>query len=450
VKIESVLLIHPFPYDKHIGKRYTNRIPLGLCYIGEVLRQQNSVAVRLLDLSTKEPSFDLAAYLRMVNPDLIGFSVHSTSTAPLAFELARLAKQELPNCVLLAGGAHPSALPIDTLKYSEFDIVVIGEGELTMSKLVQSLQRDTNLQDVEGIAFKRGAICVTGQGPKPNLDTLPFMPPTFLNLEDYNLDVPHMRPGKTLNLVTMRGCPYRCAFCSYKAISGNAPRFRSAKHVVAEMERAVRLFNISNFYFVDDDFVLSPRRVREICSLLGERSLDIQWRCQCRPDSFVRDAQMAHIMHEAGCIHVSFGIESGDQELLGKINKRLDLEAAKRAITKARNEGIHARAFLMVGLPFQNWESIEKTVGFLKAHPPNEISVEVFVPHPGSPIYQNLRKWGVHFVEADTSHHLHRLDWLDLASGETPFPVISTRWMSAKEIAEAKAFIEHCFEECKP
>lgn len=445
--MKKILLIQPFPYKRSRRKVTSDRLPLGLLYIGETVRNRLNVDIRLLDLSLKDKTFDFSEYLFDFLPDVIGISVHSTSISLLSFQLTEFIKNKLPHSVIVGGGVHVSIDPINALKRSKFDIIVRGEGEEIFTNLISELNNNGNLNNIKGIVFKdKNAIIDTGLGPLPDIDALPIMPSTIIDLDSYDLDVPFMPKGKTINLITSRGCPYKCAFCSYKIISGTRIRLRSSENIIKEIENFYYNYNISNFYFVDDNFLISSQRIYDLGMYIKKRGLKIHWRCQSRADTFLKDMYSVKIISKIGCKHISFGVESGDQELLDRINKKLRLKNAEMAIKIAKENGIIVRLFLMVGLPFQDSKSIQKTIDFIHRTQPDEISVNVFVPYPGSPIYDNLEEWGIYINNTDVSKHICRTDWLDKMSENDVKPVIDTRWMSCVEIYNAKNQIEKEFE----
>jgi radical SAM superfamily enzyme YgiQ (UPF0313 family) len=441
-----ILLIQPFPFQTYGTSRYSNRIPLGILYIGEVLSKLPKIEIHILDLSLKKPDFNFSKFLLSVSPEISGISIHSTAIASFSYYLAKKIRINFPGCLLLAGGAHASAAPLDVMNNSCFDIVVTGEGEEIVCELVRRLSINKDITKVAGIYLrKNNKIIYTGVGQLPDLNSLPHMPSNLIDLKNYELKVPYLPSGKTINLITSRGCSYKCQFCSYKSLSGTRPRFRNANMLFTELNRAVYEFGISNFYFVDDNFLCDFDRIFELKKMLYSHNLKINWKCQARAEFVTQNIVIAETIASMGCKHVSFGIESGDQNVLNSISKHLRVSDGKTAIKLAKTQGIAVRCFLMVGLPFQTNDSINKTIDFLYETQPDEISVNIFVPFPGSPIYVNPAKWGISFINNDNSRKICRLDWFDNNNSKTIFPVVETKWMSSAEILLAKDRIEEAF-----
>lgn len=442
-----VLLIVPFQYQSEITQRYTNRIPLGVLYLGEFLRKFRGDEVEVLDLSIVPIDFEFDKFISGLRPNIVGISIHSTPIAPFSFELSKIIKEILPSCILIAGGVHPSIMPNHVLNNSQFDIVVQGEGEIIFYNLISAIEAGADLQQVSGIAFKSNEeIINTGTGPVVDMNLLPPMPSDLIDLNKYDLSVPYMPKGKTLNLMTSRGCVFKCAYCAYKSVSPSKVRYKSPQILIEELESIIENHGISNFYFMDDDFSLNQKRMQELSYLIHKHGLRVHWRCQTRADSFIRDPENPKRFSEMGCNHISIGIESGDQELLNRINKKISLDTAQKAIAAAKEYGIKVRAYLMVGLPYQTFASIRKTIDFVMKTKPDEISIETFVPFPGSPIFEGLSKWGVRFVDNDISHHFMRQDWFDLsAPRHAVSPVIETNWMTGSEIIDARQQILNAF-----
>lgn len=445
-----ILLIQPFPFKTSGTTRYSNRIPLGVMYIGEVLSKLPRTEVHILDLSLEKPDFNFSKFLLDFSPEIVGVSIHSTAIASFSYELAKKIKNNAPGCLLLAGGAHASAAPIDVMNNSCFDIVVAGEGEEVVCELVRQFSTNNDITKVVGIYFcKNNQIINTGFGTLPDLNSLPHMPSKLIDINNYNLEVPYLPSGKTINLISSRGCPYKCQFCSYKSVSGTRPRFRSAKMLFAELDRAVNEFRINNFYFVDDNFLCDFDRILELKKMVHAQMLKIQWKCQARAEFLTKKTCIAETIASMGCKHVSFGIETADQNVLNRISKHLRVSEGKAAIRLAKTQEIAVRCFLMVGLPFQTNDSINKTIDFLYETQPDEISVNIFVPFPGSPIYDNPKKWGISFINNDNSSQICRRDWLDNNSSKTILPVTETQWMNSTEILLAKNRIEEAFSAIK-
>lgn len=464
-----------------MGRRLrTDKLPLGVLYLYQSLKIKfgNAINVEILDICTKDETFNFNEYLQYHKPDLVGLSIHSTSAFPFGVEIANTIRKIIPEIIIIAGGLHPSIEPERTIIDMHADIVVRGEGELILNELVEVINSGKDLSTVKGISYKNehGKIIYTPPGKLPSMNALPFIPPKNFNIADYELETPYMI-GPTINIMFSRGCPYLCNYCSYKAISGRVSRTKSVERQVEEIEYIINTFGINNFYFFDDNIGFKRERMEMFCHLILNKRLKINWRGQIRADLLNRE--FLSLMKQSGLNHLSFGIESGDQYVLDKMNKGITIEQIKNAASWCNELGIHTRFFLMVGLPYQTFNffryvkalikrrqfsliiksfylwirgqwisSIDKSIKLLEETIPDELTVEFFMPFPGSTISKNLSNWGIKIIDRDLSHYKYRIDWMGLKE-DISVPVIKTDWMSNKDIYKAKLKLFTAFNNLK-
>jgi radical SAM superfamily enzyme YgiQ (UPF0313 family) len=197
-------------------------------------------------------------------------------------------------------------------------------------------------------------------------------------------------------------------------------------------------YGVRHFNFVDDDFGCIPARTAALMSRLYGRGFE--YRCQMRVDSFpVTDTlPWARALYASGCRLASLGIESGDEEVLGRVRKPLNLSWAERVCRSLKDAGIRVRVYIIIGLPYQTVRSVEKTKAFLRRVQPSSVSVELFVPHIGSPIGDDPEQWGVRWLVSSLAERVQRLDWLQDQADVRPKACIETNWMSAEEITRAR------------
>ncbi|HHT19575.1 MAG: radical SAM protein [Euryarchaeota archaeon] len=376
----KVLLINP-PYFnskyKFIGLVAP---PLGIAYIAAVL-EENDIDVEIIDAAALEMSWEaLETQIQKSNPGLVAVTA-LTPTISNSLKTAQLAKKNCPEATIVMGGYHPSFNHQEMLENDYVDIVVIGEGEYTFPELVRTLEKGGDISKVKGIAYQD---VITP--PRPlikDLDQLPFPARHLLPMDHYK--ILNMKLN-TATIISSRGCPMQCSFCASAALHGNRLRMRSAKNVVDEMEHLINDHDAGMIAFMDDTFTLKPNRVAEICDEIIKRELNIYWGCTARADTL--SDELLRKLSESGCITLFLGVESADQQQLDKLNKQLTIEKIRQAFKLARKNDIRTIASVVLGMPGDTRESIERTIKFAKELNPSYAVFSLATPYPGTRFYQ--------------------------------------------------------------
>ncbi len=410
---KNILFIAP-PFSDEVAVGRTRSMgnvlnvipPLGLAYIAAVL-EQDGFNVEILDCSI--PGFSLDDRLRRLEPVLVGIS----STTP-AFEssmkTAREVRRILKDAVIIIGGSHVTALPGETMGTGLFDLGILGEGEMAFLELAR-LYRDAarpekeQLEDVKGIVFRRGKRLIrTGKRELiKDLDSLPFPARHLLpHVSSYSPTPASYRKLPQAHVMTTRGCSFGCTFCD-RSIFGRTYRERSAKNVLSEVDRLVREYGVKEIKFFDDNFTLNRKRLYEICR--GMRDRKIGWCCLTRVNAV--DREMLRFMKRCGCWQVLFGIESGDQETLDRLQKGTKIEEIERAVRWAQEAGLNIRADFLIGAPGETRKTVRKTLDFAKRLNVDFAHFNKFTPYPGTEIYDELTREGYSF---DFSKSCSQLD----------------------------------------
>lgn len=392
----KVLLINP-PWS--IKEQYTKGLyragalvpPLGLAYIAAVL-EANGYAVEILDCIAQQITQDsLGAEMESRKPDVVGI----TCLTPMALRsmgAAKIAKEAVPDSVVVMGGAHPSVLPAETLRNEFVDIVVVGEGEYTMLELVRCIEAKGDLKQVPGIVFQEnGRLIETPSRPFNDLDSLPFPARHLLPMKSYHPTVANYRRLPCHTMITSRGCPFNCTYCS-NSIFGRRYRASGPENVVKEMEHLISEHGAKEILFWDDVFTLNRRRTQRICELILERGLNIPWTCESRVDCVTED--LLTQMRKAGCWQIGYGVESGDQAVLDTIKKGITLEQVEKAFKWTKEAGINARAYLMIGLPGETKEQVLKTIDFTKRLSADIAQFCIATPYPGTELFEIAKNDG--------------------------------------------------------
>jgi magnesium-protoporphyrin IX monomethyl ester (oxidative) cyclase len=345
-------------------------------------------------------SFDEIAHKIPKNTDLIGISNLFTFTYPVVFDMAKTLKDKRDAPIVL-GGAHPSATPVETLRSKNIDYVVISEGEQTLLDLLDVLDGKKKEKELDGFAWKEGKQIKVNPKTKfiQDLDSLPFPARHLLPMETYFKKKEAHGPTEErwTPLISSRGCPFECTFCTPR-LWQRKWRFRSAKNVVDEIEECIEDFNIHDFYFDDENMTLEKKRVFQICDEIKRRKLDITWQTPNGIRASVTDRETLAKMKEAGCKHITVAPESGSNRVLNEIMKKHQtLDQVTNVVVAAHDLGIKTAAFLLIGLPGETEEDIRKTIDYsdkLARLGLDEISYSIFIPLPGSELYDKLKKEG--------------------------------------------------------
>lgn len=360
--------------------------PLGIAYMAGVL-QENNIDVEILDASAEDMDFkDVEKELLKRKPDLVALTA-LTPTIGRALETAQVVKETLPDSIVVMGGYHPTFNFIETLEDENVDIVIRGEGEYIMLNLVQALENQSSLHDVKGIVFEdknSKEIVVNPKAPLiQDLDELPFPALNLLPMEKYRLlDMDtHMT-----TMITTRGCPMQCSFCSSAAMHGKKIRERSVENIVDEIEYLKTNYDIDTIAFMDDTFTLKKRKVMAICDEILKRNIEIMWGCTSRVDTL--DEKLLKKMKEAGCITIFIGVESADQQQLDNMCKNTTIAKIENAFKIAHKLKIRTIASVALGMPGDTKEIMNKTVKFVHKLKPNYAIYSLATPYPGTRFYK--------------------------------------------------------------
>ncbi len=360
--------------------------PLGIAYMAGVL-QENNIDVEILDASAEDMDFkDVEKELLKKKPDLVALTA-LTPTIGRALETAQVVKETLPDSIVVMGGYHPTFNFIETLEDENVDIVIRGEGEYIMLNLVQALENQSSLHDVKGIVFEdknSKEIVVNPEAPLiQDLDELPFPALNLLPMKKYRLlDMDtHMT-----TMITTRGCPMQCSFCSSAAMHGKKIRERSVENIVDEIEYLKTNYDIDTIAFMDDTFTLKKRKVMAICDEILKRNIEIMWGCTSRVDTL--DEKLLKKMKEAGCITIFIGVESADQQQLDNMCKNTTIAKIENAFKIAHKLKIRTIASVALGMPGDTKEIMNKTVKFVHKLKPNYAIYSLATPYPGTRFYK--------------------------------------------------------------
>jgi len=364
---------------------FTNSPPLGLCSLAAVLLEQGEEVV-ILDAALEGWSIaNTAEALRRTHPDLVGLTSLSAS-ASSTWALARRVKELLPGTPLVLGGPHLTANAEEFEFHPEADYVVLGEGETTLAELVAALSTGLDLEQVEGLLFRRGerVIRTSPRALLEDLDALPLPARHLLLMERYLPQPNDQYRLPKLSLITSRGCPYGCIFCD-KAVFGRRYRAQSPARVLRELEHLVTHYGARDIAFLDSTFTVDRTRVLALCEALSARGWDLSWTCTARANAL--DEELLSRMKAAGCWRVRIGIESGDDRILRRIDKGTTTAQVRRAVNLADKMGLRPKGFFMLGHVGETYASLAKSIAFALELPLSDVTVQLNTPLKGTPQY---------------------------------------------------------------
>jgi len=373
------------------------RIPIELCYIAAIFMKQGYEA-KIVDYPLEKKGWDVYTDdIKKYRPDCIIFSV-TTFTIDKDIRAIDILKKIKPEAQVIVTGEHLSNQDIITLrKYKNIDIAARNEVEEIMDEIAAGKE----LKDIKGITYRDGKRVIRNSDAPPvrDLDALPFPARNLLNKFCYLR--PDTKEPITL-IMTGRGCPYQCIFCTAPKISNSCIRQRDPIKVVDEIEECVNKEHIRAFFFFADTFTFKEKWVIELCQEIVRRGLRIEWGCNSRVDTF--SEERAKWMKKAGCYVIGFGIESGNQKTLDKTRKGTKVEDAVKAIKICKKHKIKSYMLFMIGFPWETKKMIEETLNFAVKLDGDFLDINIPYPFYDTELFTIMKKEGI-FTEMDLAGH---------------------------------------------
>jgi anaerobic magnesium-protoporphyrin IX monomethyl ester cyclase len=393
----KVLLINP-PIDNIIETEVPLLVkqnegvfpPLGLLYISSYLSKNANCKIEILDSLAKKMSYkEIEQFIWDYRPDIVGITAHTHNLLDV-IQVANSVKRVDGGICVCLGGPHVAAFPQEAISISSVDFVVPGEGEVAFAELVKGIEQNNDLTEVRGILFKQAdKIIQTGkrEGIK-ELDSLPFPDRLKLDYKKYYSILG--RRNIMTTMVSSRGCPYQCIFCSTP--KGSYLK-RSPENVVDEIEGCLNL-GIKEVHFVDDTFNIDPERVVKICEEIIKRKLKIKWSFRGRVDKITKPLLTS--LKKAGCYRIHLGVETSSEEGLERLKKGLSVEQIKQAFKRTRDIGINTVAYFLIGCPHEKMkEEVVRTINFSKEIDPDFALFNILTPYPATELYEEGLNKGI-------------------------------------------------------
>lgn len=376
---KRVLLISP-RYDTHIVAPH-----LGLGYLAAALRRAGH-SVRVMDGLREEIVYDAADF------DFVGVTAMTTYFPEAIVEVRRAKAMGLRTII---GGPHVIADSEGALLQSGADYACSGEGEIVLTSLLNGAAP----KDVPGLLWLEDGVVQRSTAPNFYPDVDDFGEPAWDLIDPRTYPpAPHGMIAKSFPLapiVTTRGCPYRCSYCSAPITAGRRLRARDPVKVVDEMERLVRDFGVREIQIEDDNFTLNRKHASAVCEEIIRRGLKVHWSLPNGVRIDRLDPELLALMKRAGCYLMALGIESANQRILDLVTKDLDVEVVRQVTQWVADAGIEAWGFFMIGFPTETREEIQRTIDFALSLPLTRVQFGKTTPLPGTPIYEWWkREWG--------------------------------------------------------
>jgi anaerobic magnesium-protoporphyrin IX monomethyl ester cyclase len=365
-------------------------LPIGLAYLASVLEEKGNEVLVLDCLASNLEHEQLKQKLAEFNPNLIGIS-SMTPMVPSTMLAAKISKEACPNATIVLGGPHATFMDKEILQeQSSVDVIVRGEGELTLLELTQKIANQESLSNVEGLTFRKDGHIQQNNTRSyiQNLDELPFPAYTHFPLDKYRLFGKLFFP-----VITSRGCPFQCSFCTTSRILGKQYRARTPKNIGDELELLKNQYHADSVTFYDDTLTLDKQRIFAICDEIKNRKIDIPWDCQTRVDQI--SEEILTKMKQTNCQQVFFGAESGCQDVLNWVKKRTTVAQNETAIKMAKKAGLFVAISIIIGYPGETAEMRKETIDFLRRAEPDDVYLCIATPYPGTDLRVLVEQMGL-------------------------------------------------------
>lgn len=361
-------------------------------------------SVQVLDLRLEDnPNQAFVEKLNSFKPDVIGFSAFTFSYNTV-LRLATTAKKIMPQSLILLGGVHAQSLSADTLSDTPFDVVVHGEGEITLQEILSGRE----LREISGISYRDKSEFV--RNPRrnliANLDELNYPAYELFDLDRYEQKNMLWKSKRIAMVESSRGCPFSCSFCTSPLIFGKHFRSKSPQRMMTEISYLLDL-GFTEIHFQDDGFTTDLQRAKEICRCILASGRQFHWELYngIRIDRV--DNEFLALAREAGCYRIRFGVESGNQEILDQVGKKMRLEDVKNVFSMTRRHDIETIALFMIGLPGDTLKTIDDTIRFATELTSDFARVSIAIPFPGSNYYDDLFRQGLIMSTNWDEYHFH-------------------------------------------
>ena len=390
--------------------------PIGLAYIGAYIKKYgydytgiDACGEALSEVRKVETDSDLLIQgltlkevINKIPKDvkIVGLTALFSHAWFLARNIALEVKKLYPNCIIIVGGEHPTALPVNTLKNDFIDLVILGEGEETFLEFVKCVDEGLDYRKINGVAYKndKGEIIINERRKRvSNIDDIPYPDWDSWSINDYieHQQVSGINLGRGIPILGTRGCPYECTFCSNDRMWTKRFVMRSAKSIVDEMEYMKKKYNVSAFSFMDSTFIVNNKKVIGFCEELIKRDLNIKYQLPAGTRCEAINQELVNALEKSGLEKLSLAPESGSEEIRNIIKKKINYSKFINAVKMLSKSRISVGCFIVIGFPEDNKKTLMLTsqmlfkLAYLGV---DDVTVSQFTPYPGSYLYDELTK----------------------------------------------------------
>jgi radical SAM superfamily enzyme YgiQ (UPF0313 family) len=321
--------------------------------------------------------------IERLSPKAVGISC-LTPAIDLVFKLALLVKQVDKEIKVVVGGHHPTFRPKQTLLNDNIDFIIRGEGEVPLLQLIRMLNSDKQeFGSLEGVAYKdKGDTIINSCSEMiKDLDSLPIPARDLVINCDFKRTRGHY-------VATCRGCPYSCSFCSDRGLWNGRVRRRSVENVIIEIKHLIKDYGVTSLDFTDGTFTYDLEYLRKFCRTVIDEGINVKWRCTARYDNI--NEETVELLKKANCTGLYFGLESGSERMLKDIHKRITVDRILEAGQIVYNSGIKTITSILLGLPNEDTEDLEKTLSLMRKLKTNLFDINCYVPLPGTELYDQM------------------------------------------------------------
>ena len=381
-KKERITLIFPpvslaERYSKNVGEVGGHLPPLGILWMAAALEADGHI-VQVLDCPVNNwTQEDVLNKIGRFKPSMVGIAT-ITQLLERAKEISLAIREKYPEVFIFVGGPHVNIMPEESLKETKANVAIAGESEVTIREIARNLSLYKEPQIIKGEPIK-------------DLDLLPMPSRHLVDMEKYTaLPNTYKKYPNVASVITSRGCPYTCTFCSD---ANGKFRQRSINKVIDEIKYLIHEYGTKEISFWDDIFTMNRNWVLEFCKRIKEEKIEIIWSCYSRLN--LVDPEMLKAMKDAGCWNMFVGIESGNQDILDNVKKRMTMESIREKVKMVKESGIEVRGSFVLGLPGETPEKGRNTINFAIELEPDYAQFTLCTPYPGTDIWNNYEKWGI-------------------------------------------------------
>ncbi len=409
----------------------TISIPLGLAWLNSFLKKELKDLIHIDNFDfLLEPETENIFFNKVKSNyyDFIGIQAHSNVTVNESIRIAKACKLFAPNVPIAMGGNAATFLPDLFFSNNCVDFIILNEGEIAFAMLLKTIiSHENKFSDIPGIIYKeRGSLKQTANGIFiNNLDEIPLPDRESFNWKKY----------PQWSVITSRGCPHKCIYCSSTSFWKNKIRFRSAKNVFEELIQLKEIFCAERFYFLDDTFGSNKLITCELLNLIIDSKFNFKWACLTRGD--VVDKPLLELFKKAGCIEIHYGLESSSEKTQLMIGKSLPIKKIKNAIQWTKELGIPVKLSAIIGLPRETKKDVINTIEFAFSQQPDEMQFYPLTTYIGTEVNNNLEKYNVKILQQDISK------WIKNAEN----PLMETNLLSRNDIIDLCKFAVLKFKE---